>query len=327
MSGRQLPDRTEDHTAEEAFFYYLAVLTLFKPHRKDTLLSETESVEAAYRTFVRLGPVDVVADMREFEATWLDFYRSQQWDDGNEKSAEAELLRTRAPPTASWFQVDSTSDDESGDLFDDGFGEPDEILALDIDGEKSVEADREFVQANPELQHAIDCTCNAYPVRAERFSPGNMEMDEYLMNVVTGERRLEESETTGTTLFMQAFRDARTRLERLDECFAPVSWPNRDASITPALQECNLPMFPKIVEVSAACQLTFWQHVMFEMTARHLLHAYLKDIENESGEPVISENGRRDTYAIKEQLIGCLGGEAGTGKSRVIHGILTFAGK
>ncbi|RLN54320.1 hypothetical protein BBJ28_00017710 [Nothophytophthora sp. Chile5] len=328
ISGKQLPDNSSELSPEDEYFYYLTALTLFKPHRKDTLLHLNESVNAAYQSFLTSTSFESISQLRNFEATWLDFYKSQQNDDGNEESAEAELLRTRAPPKCSWwYEPDSLDENELDSDFDDELVDADDFFSMDIDGEKSMTRDLEFVRNDPELRDAVRNTCKAYPISDEIFSPPDTTMEQYFLDLITCERRLAESETMGTSQFLDTFQDARTRLERLTECFEPVPWPNRDRADESLLAECDVPQFPKIAEVSVAYNLNLWQHVMFEMAARHLLFAYLKDIENESKTALFPDDHRRAPYAIKEQLIGFLGGEAGTGKSRVIHAILIFAEK
>ncbi|RLN14065.1 hypothetical protein BBJ28_00016772 [Nothophytophthora sp. Chile5] len=328
LSGKQLPDRSLELSPEDMFFYYLVVLTLFKPHRKGTLLSDHDSVESVYVSFMHSSAIAAVTALQHFEANWLDVYKSQQNDDGDEESAEAELLRICAPPKSWWwYEPDCEELNTSDGVCDDEPNDANEFVALDIDGEKSMKRDFEIVHSDYDLYDVISNTCRAYPQVAENFSAPHLAMTDYFAKVITSERRLDERETMGTSLFVAAFVNTPTRLECLVECFEPVPWPNRGLPESDVVSELDLPMFPKIVEVSTACRLNFWQHVMFEMAARYLLYAYLKDIESETKESLFSSSTRRDPYAIKDQLVGYMGGEAGTGKSRVIHAILTFAEK
>lgn len=126
--------------------------------------------------------------------------------------------------------------------------------------------------------------------------------------------------------FIRSFPDAVTRLDRFEECFHRVPW---QPHIPERWKSSTLPDFPSISMDSEAYQLNFWQHAMFEAAARHLLYAYSKDIdaalgENEQMYPAKCSNA---TYGIKKQFVGYLDGEAGTGKSRVVHALLEFAKK
>lgn len=84
-------------------------------------------------------------------------------------------------------------------------------------------------------------------------------------------------------------------------------------------------MLAKIAVLSQAYKLNFWQHVAFEVAARHLLFEYLRDIDDELQDPIFPSDFTAEPYALKPQVVMYLGGEAGTGKSRVIHALLKFA--
>lgn len=95
--------------------------------------------------------------------------------------------------------------------------------------------------------------------------------------------------------------------------------------LSPQFMPESMPQFPKIQEVPQAFQLNFWQHSIFETAARHLLHAYLKGIDDELETPIYRAGQKCEPYAIEHQLVAYLRGEAGTGKSTVIHALLHFA--
>ncbi|ETK71805.1 hypothetical protein L915_21014 [Phytophthora nicotianae] len=65
---------------------------------------------------------------------------------------------------------------------------------------------------------------------------------------------------------------------------------------------------------------------MYKTAARHLLFAYLSDVEDILAQP-LRRKPLQNPYEIRQQFIGYLGGEAETGKSAVIHSMLTFADK
>ncbi|KAJ3221766.1 hypothetical protein HDU78_000312, partial [Chytriomyces hyalinus] len=107
------------------------------------------------------------------------------------------------------------------------------------------------------------------------------------------------------------------RVLRLDDLLKPVPW-IPPAPSGPPTPKSELAKYARIGQISESYQLDFWQHYTFETYARHLLLAYLTDA-NEI-EPTVSPQ-----WNLKPQLIGYLGGEAGTGKSAVIAALLHFS--
>ena len=61
----------------------------------------------------------------------------------------------------------------------------------------------------------------------------------------------------------------------------------------------------------------------FEKFAQHILYCWTRDIEGVANTEIVNEERAR--YALEPQLIGYLGGEAGSGKSAVIEALLIFA--
>jgi len=76
--------------------------------------------------------------------------------------------------------------------------------------------------------------------------------------------------------------------------------------------------------VDEAVGLNFWQHAVFEVAARHLLFEYSNDVATALREPIYPPCHIAQPYELKPQLVAYLGGEAGTGKSNVIHALLTL---
>ncbi|ETN15093.1 hypothetical protein PPTG_22074 [Phytophthora nicotianae INRA-310] len=110
----EIPDITSDLDNDQSDFYYTAVLTLFKPHRKNTLLTENLSLLGNYKAFIESGDQRLVRMLLKYEAQWQDFHHSKRNNDVEEESLEEELLRTRAPPSSSWIPSGnqaSTNDD------------------------------------------------------------------------------------------------------------------------------------------------------------------------------------------------------------------------
>ena len=140
------------------------------------------------------------------------------------------------------------------------------------------------------------------------------------------------------------FRDAgqfseAVKVTKLIGWLDPVSWTDT-SGLPPSFDSVigALTSFPDIRDVSIALRLNFWQHVVFETYARHLLYKYTIDIEDSEGTTSSSTSASRQRYSrggsersrprpidIPAQLIGYVGGEAGSGKSKVISALLTFA--
>ncbi|KAI8818851.1 hypothetical protein BJ741DRAFT_640707, partial [Chytriomyces cf. hyalinus JEL632] len=117
-----------------------------------------------------------------------------------------------------------------------------------------------------------------------------------------------ESFEDGATKYNSSLPE-HEKVLRLNDLLQPVPWtlPSPSGPPTP---KSHLQNFARIGQISESFQLDFWQHYTFETYARHLLLAYLTDAQDKQ---------------LKPQLIGYLGGEAGTGKSAVIAALLLFA--
>jgi hypothetical protein len=137
--------------------------------------------------------------------------------------------------------------------------------------------------------------------------------------------RLDDDAHFGSQDFIDTFTTSQTRLERLRECYQPV--PYNPTTVDHPLTPDTLPTFPTFAMVSQAFKLNFWQHVMFEVCAPHLLYAYAIDIEEAADDGAFVSQNQAALYDIKPQLVGYLGGQAGTGKSTVVEALLTMARK
>jgi hypothetical protein len=331
VCGRQIPDIGTHVDYSTLNFYYTAVLTLFKPHRKSSLLRLGETVLTTYQAFAESSDVYHVAQLKAFEERLRDYYCADSCVlDNNDESAEVRLLRTRMPATHPWSGIEndrtrpddlniSVGDDFAGD--DDGGASA--VLSLSL--LKYVEKAQDAVNNVPNLRGALDQAVNDYQtVDALRLDEG-FDYDNYATNIMNPGAAFTDKNCFGTTTFVKSFPDAATRLEKLRECFAPVPW--KSPTEEPQWTHDSLPVFPTIGMVSEAFQLNFWQHIFFEVAARHLLFEYSKDIESSLDEAMYPITHSVDPYLIKPQLIAYLGGEAGTGKSTVIHALLAIAKK
>ena len=83
----------------------------------------------------------------------------------------------------------------------------------------------------------------------------------------------------------------------------------------------NLQPFASITDISQALRLNLDQHFVFETATRKLLSHFTDDIVSESQNNAYKVNQQ----PCNKQLVGYVGGEAGSGKSEIISGILTMA--
>ncbi|ETK83252.1 hypothetical protein L915_11499 [Phytophthora nicotianae] len=172
------------------------------------------------------------------------------------------------------------------------------------------------------LRNSVASTCKIYRSVNSVLLPHDFTLDTFSSRII---KPNQDSDCCGTQRFIDTFRTASTRLERLKDCYGsvPYSSPPSEPRWTPD----SLPSFPTIAMLSEAFKLNFWQHVIFEATARHLIYAYSEDIESTSSEASFPISTRPVVYDIKDQLIAYLGGQAGTGKSTVVQELLTLARK
>jgi len=111
------------------------------------------------------------------------------------------------------------------------------------------------------------------------------------------------------------------QIKMLSEYYTPVPW--RDSKLLGKSREIFLLQpFDSISNVSLAFCLNYWQHYVFEYYARHLLYAYTLDIVDNTNTIVFDTTF---PSSLRRQVIGYMGGNAGTGKSAVIEALLKFS--
>jgi hypothetical protein len=308
-------------------YYYSALWTLFKPHRKSTLLVEDLTPLQSYRSFLQSGNAEDVRCLLQYETQWRDYYQAQRNDDREEESPEQHILKTRAPPTASSVRCSSSptqfcrnNDELMGDPVPDDFLDAAAVTSPDVSTTKLVAEAETATRAIANLGTAISSAGKQYSSANLASLPPDFTFESYQSRII---RPRGCSDCCGTDEFIEAFPTRTTRLEKLQECFGPVSYPI--AQLEPRYTPEYLPEFPTIAAVSRAFNLNFWQHVMLEVAARHLLYAYSMDIECATGDSLIASETIAAAYDIKPQLIAYLGGQAGTGKSTVVDALLAFA--
>jgi hypothetical protein len=323
LCGEEIPNISSDTDRDALGYYYRAILTLFKPHRQHTLLNSDQSPLASYRAFIMHGDSRNIRRLLLFEDQWKDYYRAQTRGDENEESAEAALLKSRALPTSAW-----TADNSSREEHDDANGfnsdaDPESFLDItntttpDCSTAKLAADASGIVDTVPNLAAALRSATQKYIAATTAPAATNINFSSNMNANLSLEVAVNDDMWLGTQNFIETFPDAPTRLARLKECFGPV--PYNALQGDPRWLPLSLPQFPTITMVSEACQLNFWQHAIFEASARHLLYAYFKDIEEASDTSLFSSEARLEPYDIKPQLISYLG------KSTVVDSLLTFA--
>jgi hypothetical protein len=136
----------------------------------------------------------------------------------------------------------------------------------------------------------------------------------------------------GTTQFSTWEEQPDIKIKTMTEFFEPVPWNNPKKAKLDCSPEAidaavkALPHFASIKDISTALRLTFWQHAAYETYARHLMYLYMSDVKD--NDPLFANvqvPHHVATRILKDQLIGFVGGIAGSGKSAVISGLLLFA--
>jgi hypothetical protein len=339
-----LPDIDHDHVSDEQItFHHQAVLALFKPSRKATDIKYDDDcvnmTPDPYHMFLEGGQYpEAAADARSYVENCRDWY-------ANERPA-VEIKRGRH----------RTSDEEAHlrahpCLHDHGSQQGPDSLVFDLDEQVEHDDDdddwepaddviiiQQGMDRREQQFNALMDTANLVPTLEEiagttlrpigPISNLTTTAAHYLDSVIdrtailqNSDADMNDSSNSGTTIFLEAFSDYPTRLSRLEECLLPVPFdPTRPVLwMTPN----DRPTFCSIADVSTTYRLNFWQHVCFEKYARHVLYSWTKDIENVANSQIVDEERAR--YSLQPQLIGYLGGEAGSGKSAVIAALLMFA--
>lgn len=289
LCGDELPDISGYAEPDQLEFYYTALLSLFKPHRQMTLLDHNMPPLASYRAFLHCGDPTIVRRMQEYESQWQDYYHAQRTDGNDEESPEENLLRTRAPATHAWpsgYDTNSDQQDNDDDIDTEDPGDYfDQITTTtrDMSTERLSDEASAIVKSVPTLEMTLKAASGEYTSSNAISLQYDFRSSSYASQIIPSAIVSPDGDDcTGTNAFIAQFADARTRLERLHEIFGPV--PYRLSLSPPRWTEHTLPAFPEIAMVSEAFEFNFWQHVIFEIAARHLLWAYYQDIEATSSD-------------------------------------------
>jgi len=332
-------------TAEEKEFYYKAMLVLFKPHdySQKALKEPQESYEVAYYHFLATKCAASV-DAQIQDQLFTNYYLNETGDDivvG--ESEEDQVLHDH--PFAE-LENDPRKEGTTACRRHENHYAGEEAAILEAMVESEVcDAD-------------VDAYLNIAPIRAElpeeirsifevtRLLHPGYKLEEHtgILPVFTGMKAFKESlvnasldkpeNVNGVDMFRRWEESTTVKIKLLYEVFEPIPWtePSRKhASVAEANAYKNeqikkLCKFDSIQNISKAMELNFWQHAVFETYARHLKYKFLLDIkENVEEMKTMKLPAGHQTEFLKTQLIGYVGGIAGSGKSSVIAAILTFA--
>jgi len=321
-------------SAAEREFYYKAMLTLFKSHdfTSNNLRSSYTSYEAAYTAFLSSDSNDAV-EARIQEELFLNYYANETCSIPAGESEEDILFANhpfadaendpRRHQTVSYEAVEDEAAAIVREMIEQDYGDD------DIDNLLNISATRaELPEA---IQTLFEATTKLTPAAAlvnTALLPVFRDMVSFKAALVdpTTERA---DQNCGAEMFLAWEERREVKVKRLTEFFEPVPWkdPSKFASISQAVAIQQLTKFPTIAKVALAFKLNFWQHAVFETYARHLQYLFLVDItlvpSSEFVDLAVPDsvtNGH-----LKPQLIGYMGGIAGSGKSAVIGALLTFA--
>ncbi|KAK1935190.1 ATP-dependent DNA helicase pfh1 [Phytophthora citrophthora] len=329
LCGEEIPDITSNLDPARLNYYYTAIVTLFKPHRRLDPCGSEQNPLAVYRDFVQNGAIRDVQALQQFEEQWRDYYHTQRSDKIDDESPESVLLRTRAPATASSVPTErypdtvrpgAEGDEPMAEPLPDDFLDIASIMSPEASTTKLVDAAAVTVNKIPNLGVVMSSASKQYLSVNPTLVPPDFDFESYTSRI---NKQSTSDNRYGTQTFIETFPRAATRLQRLEDCYGPVPFPTHP--MRPRWSPESLLQFPTIAMVSEAFMLNFWQHVMFEVAARHLLYAYSLDIESTIGDPLFLPGSRPTPFEIRPQLISYLGGQAGTGKSTVVDALLSFA--
>jgi hypothetical protein len=328
FTGCLLPDVDNPKLSDEKHeFYYKALLVLFKPtdFRHKTLKLESQTYQEALMQFLSNGTPNAESARTQMKLM-ANYYKNGRKDkkSGEELSDEMRILR--AHPLDD-FHPSSRDGDAENDEYAAVLTalEEEEVPDHEIDAVLNVNASLTS-DLPADIQEMGVFSSEHHPDKRLTFRalPEFTNMQDYL-KALKNDRSTEPQHYDGTSSFRTY--DGFTldvKVTKLRGWYNPVPW--QDTSSLPKTNDTDiaaLPRFADIADVSVAFRLNFWQHVVFETYARHLLFHYTVDIQATFKEVRVGSMPRQCPH-LQEQLLGYMGGEAGSGKSKVISAILTF---
>jgi len=340
-----MPDMSNptNRSSAEREFFFKAMLTLFKCHdfSSTNLRNPFESYEASYCAFLATDTSDAV-DARIQEELFINYYSNENCSIPAGESEEDVLFRNhpfaedendpRRHPAVSHDCEHNVAAAIVDQMLLDGCVDDDVDAFLNISSTRTglPDAMNNLFQATKQLHPPADLG-NGLTVL-----PVFKDMDSYRAELVDPTTETAD-QSSGAALFVVWEECKDVKLKLLSEFFDPVPWkdPSKLSAIPQAVAIQRLTKFSSIAKVAVAFRLNFWQHAVFETFARHLLYRFLGDIEKASAFQAASTESfdviELDVPPtvlngfLKEQLIGYMGGIAGSGKSAVIGALLAFA--
>ena len=334
-------------TAEEREFYYKAMLVLVKPHDFITknLMESYDSYENAYRAFVGGGSMAAI-DARIQDELFTNYYLNEAVDVAEAGATEEDQVfrdhaftdqendpRVFGSAARRRCERDHSHNEEAvivEEMVKDSFDDKDVDMLLNIAPERA--------ELPEEIRTIFEVT--------KLLHPGNkLDADAGDLPAFTNFRSFKESlidpstekpeHVKGVSMFNGWKEKHDVKIKMLSEYFEPVPWTEppiqdmsfSDANLLKAAKISKLRKFDSIKNISIAMQLNFWQHHVFQSYARHLMYNFALDISDDDAQlkaALAFPEGTESTF-LKTQLMGYVGGIAGSGKSAVIAAILTFA--
>ena len=332
-------------TAEEREFYYKAMLVLFKPHDASTnnLMDGYDSYENAYRAFAG-GDSMAAVDAKIQDELFTNYYLNEAVDVAEAGSSEedqvfrdhafAELENDpRVFGTAAQRQSERNAHNEEAviveQLVEEGFGDNDVDAFLNIAPERG--------ELPEEIRNIFEVTKLMHPGNKVDENAGDLPpfTNKHTFKASLIDPSDEKPEhVRGVSMFSSWKESNSVKIKMLSEFFDPVPWTEPPIHLDEASRDAHkaalikqLRKFDSIKNISIAMQLNFWQHHVFQAYARHLMFKFALDISDNNAQLkaaiTIPEGSEREF--LTTQLMGYVGGIAGSGKSAIISAILIFA--
>jgi hypothetical protein len=180
------------------------LLLLFKPHRQDTLRPRDETFEEAYNHFLEAGSPQTVALAQQYITNFQESQRAAAISDT--ESPEELLMSQYSALTglaSSIGGLEDPPDDQADTVVD----------AIDVI--PNISAEHRLARYDNEIEKD--------PILADAINQFAIDSSEYSLTTSDDTAQLEdEGASTGTTSFLRLHTTMPTRLEKLQECFAPV---------------------------------------------------------------------------------------------------------
>ena len=339
-------------TADEREFYFKSMLLLFQPHDYTikSLLEPHDSYEDAYNAFVEANSSHAVEARIQGELL-ANYYENDAETVVQEgQSEEDQIFQNHPfsdPHNDPRFRPSDRQCCDNGDN-DDPNQETSNIIAAmleegydDDDIDNMFNFAREDTELPEPIQQLFQVTSDYHPKvvvpEYEADLPVFQNMEDYKKELINP-RDARFQNNAGVTMFKDWDVNHSVKIITLTEYFEPVPWtepaplppPSSPEALPPTIESViaasvkQLPRFASIKDISKAMRLNFWQHAVFETFARHLMRKFVIDIEK-SDDNIDATEVLPPHASLKPQLIGYVGGIAGSGKSAVIGSLLTFA--